>query len=190
MCSFNGTILRMLSIQSLSRHMYHPRNIVSIFLILSSLSFTGCVRHQINTFERWCEQIQGTDLKSKYGFGPLFFLKYDEQSVSQDFVDYFNQQYVELAEGKFEQMVWHHERHLHLMNTSMINKTKTDDLIQAIEIGIEQYYENNLIPSDQCFYSAIVNLFDQVTIHTAESGGSGLWYETTVIPTKELEEES
>ncbi len=163
---------------------------VLIFLLVGSLSLTACVRHEINTFDRWCEQIQGTDLKSKYGFGPLFFLKLDEQSVSNDFVAYFNQQYLELAEGKFEQMVWRHERTLHLMNTSMINKTKTDDLIQAIEIGIEQYYENNLIPSDHCFYSAIVHFFDQVTIHTAESGGSGLWYETTTIPTEELEEES
>jgi hypothetical protein len=149
----------------------------------------SCVRHEINTFNRWCEQLQGNDLQAQYGFGPVFFLALDEEAVREDFVEYFNQQYTEMTEGKFERMVWKHEGTLHLMNTSIINKTNTDDLIQAIETGIEQYYEHNLIPADRCFYSAIATLFTQVNVHTAERGGSGLWYEVTRIPTAESNDE-
>jgi hypothetical protein len=60
-------------------------------LVAMCVPFAACTTHEVNTWERWCEQIRGVDLERKYrGWGIIFGVSYDAEAIRKDFAERFN----------------------------------------------------------------------------------------------------
>ena len=60
-------------------------------IVTLCVSIAACTTHEVNTWERWCEQITGVDLERKYrGWGLIFGVRYDVEAIREDFAKKFN----------------------------------------------------------------------------------------------------
>ena len=67
-----------------------------------SIACVGCTHHEVNSWERWCEQITGVDLEARYNWsGGLFILNFDADAIRDDFVGKFSQLVVVQAADEY-----------------------------------------------------------------------------------------
>jgi hypothetical protein len=166
---------------------------VTVTVAIFCLSL-ACSYHEVNTWERWCEQVGAVDLEKKYNrWGAVFSVSFKGEAIRSDFVQKFNSMVVadaaqrHLAGSKpsdrvVEELVrlrmlgiWREATDLHWSN-SLLEKDAAlglDDfrgLVTSIQNGLAEYRgRKNVSESDRCLYGTLDGVFDHVSIHGPDS---------------------
>ena len=167
---------------------HHSLRWVVVFLF--SIACVGCTHHEVNSWERWCEQITGVDLETRYNRrGGFFAVSFDADAIRDDFVDKFSQVIVTQAASQYlggvepenqvvQELVrlkmlgvWRLQTHLHWANS-------LDEyalFLNSVESALANYRErlfdgersSDLPFASRCFWGTLDGVFSGMTLHGA-----------------------
>jgi hypothetical protein len=153
------------------------------------ITLNSCYTHEVNTAEKWCEQILGVDLKEKYSpfWAVIFGVSFDGDAIRDDYTEFLNKVHLDQVGYRSKKMAWREGTDLHLVNLSSLMTTDSEEIISQWRRGIELakgYKHTN--PADKCLYGTLTSLFDRLVIHSMESAALGVkWKDNqTIIPTE------
>ena len=159
-----------------------------IFVIIAMFLFVGCAHHKVDTFPKWCEQLEGVDLEKKYRpfWALVFYVSYDGDGIRDDYTAFLNKALLEKVENRAPRMAWREGTTLHLVNLSSLLVIEPEKVIEEWREGINKSKANKL--NDQgplCLYGTLTSLFDSLHIHSMKCDALGVnWTDkVTVIPT-------
>jgi len=163
--------------------MKRPLYIIAIFVTM-----IGCYNHKVDTFEKWCEQINGVNLERKYNpfYSVVFSVSFDGDSIRNDFTAFMNKSHMEKVNNRIDKMAWRDGTDLHLVNLSSLMMIEPEEVISGWRKGIETAKISKLTDkADTCLYGTLVSMFDRLIIHSMKADALGRnWTDNiTVIET-------
>lgn len=152
------------------------------------MALAACFTHEVNTADRYCEQLKRVDMERKYRpfWAVLFAVRFSGDAIRVDYAKTLDKVYMERVKGRSPRMVWNDGAVLHLTNLSGLFVVEPEAFIQEWR-GI---LESAKAPSaddgtSDCVGRALLALFDAVHIHTLEPDAMGIkWtHSVIIIPT-------
>ena len=143
---------------------------------LAITSLVACYQFQIDTLQKWCDQLSVTNLEGKYRpFWAVFFeTSIDAEAIRDDFVAILNGAHMQKVEHRSPRMAWREGTAFHLINLSTLLVIQHHDLIVEWRDGIEKAKTYSYTDkTDVCLYGTVVSLFDSVSIHSIELDDRG-----------------
>jgi hypothetical protein len=137
-----------------------------------ALALLGCSKHEIDTFEKYCEGVVGVDLQKKYEpfWSAAFSISCKADAVRDDYVRIVNEMYMKDVAGRTKRMLWRNRSTLHLTNPSSFFQLDPKAFIEEWRSGIQRSLrskpEND---PDKCLFGTAAQLFDELEIHTLTS---------------------
>lgn len=144
-----------------------------VVVIAASVWLTGCYTHEVNTFPKWCEQIESVNLEQKYRpfWAVIFAVSFKPDAIRDDFVKFLNDSHMEkVGRDRIARMAWREGNDLHLVNLSSLMEIESEKVIAEWRKGIEADKAYTLKDrADRCLYGTITSLFDNMKIHSMQS---------------------
>ncbi len=110
-----------------------------LFFIFLLVFVIGCVKHRVDTFPKWCEQITGVDPQRKYGpfWAIIFSVSFDGDAIRDDYTAFLNKGHLEKVQNRAPRMTWREGTALHLVNLSSLMVIEPEKIIDAWREGIQ-----------------------------------------------------
>ncbi len=145
--------------------------LISILAFLACCLMMGCQQIEIDTLEKWCDNVSGVDLESKYGhfWAVITGVSFNDEAVRDDIARKLNVMWMEKAKGRTDKMVWREGMFLHVINPSSLWVVDKEDTIKFYREGLDAYFKNDKMhPAERCLFGAILSHFNYVIIHNLD----------------------
>lgn len=136
---------------------------------LSLLLCTACSHYEVNTTERWCEQLSEGELAQKHApfWAVLPSVSFNGDAIRDDFVHFLNDTMMQKVQGRIDRMVWREGTALHIENLSSLIEIDQQEVISGWQEGIARAKTGqHPDTADLCLYGTVGSMFDSVTIHS------------------------
>lgn len=177
--------------------MRHADRIViqAVLLVAMCLPIAACKTHEVNTWERWCEQVTQVDLKNKYrGWAVVFGVSYNAEAIREDFANRFHKKAITSVRNRYfggvsiddpvlEEMVqirligvWHESTELHWAHAYLSLEAEPSlafsIVVDEIEQRLEQYRsvgasrpEDAVARASTCTWATIDGVYETLVLH-------------------------
>lgn len=145
--------------------------------VFSMVLLVGCWNFEVNTVEKWCEQISGVDLVEKYSpiWAGIPIITLNPEAIRDDFVNMLNSSLLEKVDNRTERMAWRENNDLHIENLSPpLMAIDPEVVISEWRQGIDRVKRHKSRNKDEyCLYGTTTSLFDHLFIHSWELDQEG-----------------
>jgi hypothetical protein len=158
---------------------------VPYILISLNVVFAGaCYEVKIDTLQRWCEHVSGTDLTEKYApaWALLPSVSFHYSGVRRDYVHLLDSLSLEQVQGRAPRMVWEQGSNLHVSSPSDLVMIAPESVLAQWQSGLGRGSSGHTTDqADECVFGTAASLFDTVKVHFGVQDGVGRFIGDTVV---------
>jgi hypothetical protein len=160
------------------------RVLTCVLLFLGIVSAGACYEVKIDTLQRWCEHVSGTDLTEKYAPAwallPSVSFHYDE--IRQSYVGLLDSLALARVKGRAPRMVWQTGTTLNVASPSDLLVIAPESVLADWRAGLARGVSGRTTDEgDECVFGTAASLFDTVAVHFGVQDVAGRFVGDTVV---------